>query len=60
MEKGSLRTRSQTQSQSKKKHLTMLQQVFMLVKENRIAEVKKETISSLTVIAKWNVYIHSR
>ena len=39
MEKGALRSRSQTQSESRKKHLTLLQQIFMAVQENRLAEV---------------------
>jgi len=39
MDKGSLRMRTQAHSQQKKRHLTLLQQTFMAVKENKIAEV---------------------
>ena len=39
MDKGSLRMRTQAHSQHKKKHLTLHQQTFLAVKENRVPEV---------------------
>lgn len=47
MDKGSLKMRTQAHSQQKKKHLTLLQQTFMAVKENKIPEVRNRMISLL-------------